>query len=242
VREEAQFEVIDLGAPVDVLWFHISRHADDPYQALGRIDYGQMLILINRSEYFQAGLIVRKGSFDSIKEAGLPAFHRSLLQVAPFLAERVEEITDWNQVKLLSVQINRLRHWYREGLLCIGDAAHAMSPAGGVGVNLAVQDAVATANILAQALREKRVTTDLLAKVQERREFPVRVVQTMQARVHNASLNFLGRPQKAQAPWQMRTFLHIPGLKRIMARFIGLGVRPEHVHSPIDKSCIRDTM
>ncbi|WP_158751492.1 FAD-dependent oxidoreductase [Acidobacterium sp. S8] len=242
VRDTAKFDVIDHGAPVDVLWFHISRHPDDPYHSLGNIDYGQMLILINREEYFQAGLIIRKGMFDQIKAAGIPAFRESLLQVSPFLGKRVEEIKDWDQVKLLSIQINRLRQWYRDGLLCIGDAAHAMSPAGGVGINLAVQDAVAAANILAQPLRQKAVTRDLLARVQERREFPVRVIQGMQARAHNASLNFLGKPEKAHAPWQMRAILNLPGLQRIMARVVGLGVRPEHIHSPLDKSAIRDTM
>jgi 2-polyprenyl-6-methoxyphenol hydroxylase-like FAD-dependent oxidoreductase len=242
VRDTAKFEVIDIGAPVDILWFHISRRADDPYQALGRIDYGQMLILINRCDYFQAGMIIRKGAFDAVKESGLPAFHNSLLLVAPFLKERAEEIKDWDQVKLLSIQINKLRNWYRTGLLCIGDAAHAMSPAFGVGVNFAIQDAVATANILAPPLRERRVTDALLAEVQERREFPVRVIQSLQAKVHNASLNFLGRPEKAHAPWQMRAIMRIPWLKRIMARVIGLGVRPEHIHSPLDKTVVRDSM
>jgi 2-polyprenyl-6-methoxyphenol hydroxylase-like FAD-dependent oxidoreductase len=242
VREAGGFEVIDIGAPVDVLWFRISRKADDPYQSLGRIDYGQMLILINRGDYFQAGLIIRKGAFDSVKSAGLPAFRDSLVRVAPFLSGRVEEIKDWDQVKLLSVQINRLRTWFRTGLLCIGDAAHAMSPAGGVGINLAIQDAVATANILAQALREKCVTNALLAQVQERREFPVRVIQSFQARAHNASLNFLGRPEKAKAPWQLRAFMRIPGLKRLLGRGIGLGLRPEHIYSPMEKAAVRDTM
>jgi 2-polyprenyl-6-methoxyphenol hydroxylase-like FAD-dependent oxidoreductase len=242
VRDASGLEVIDFGAPVDVLWFHISRKPDDLYQALGRIDYGEMLVLINREDYFQAGLIVRKGAFDSVKAAGLLAFRASLLQIAPFLGERVEEIKSWEQVKLLSVQINRLRHWHKPGSLCIGDAAHAMSPAGGVGINYAIQDAVAAANILAQALRESKVTNALLAKVQERREFPVRIVQSLQARVHNASLNFLGRPEKAKAPWQMRAFLRIPGLPWMMARGIGLGVRPEHIQTPLDKTVVRDTM
>lgn len=241
VRDAAKFEVMDFGVPVDVLWFHISRKADDSYQALGRIDYGQMLVLINRKEYFQAGLIVRKGTFDSVKAAGLPAFRESLLWIAPFLRDRVEEIKDWDQVKLLSIQINRLRQWYKPGLLCIGDAAHAMSPAGGVGINYALQDAVATANLLAGALRDHKVTDALLAKVQERREFPVRIVQSLQAKAHNASLNFLGRPVKAKAPWQMRAFFRIPGLERITARGIGLGVRPEHIHTQLDKTAIRDT-
>ena len=241
VRDAAKFEVMDLGVPVDVLWFHISRKADDSYQALGRIDYGEMLVLINREEYFQAGLIVRKAAFDSVKAAGLPVFRESLLRIAPFLGERVEEIKDWEQVKLLSIQINRLRQWYKPGLLCIGDAAHAMSPAGGVGINYAIQDAVATANLLAEALREHKVTDALLAQVQERREFPVRIVQSLQAKAHNASLNFLGRPLKAKAPWQMRAVFRIPGLERIMARGIGLGVRPEHIHTQLDKTAIRDT-
>jgi len=241
VRDAAKFEVMDFGVPVDVLWFHISRRADDSYQALGRIDYGEMLVLINREEYFQAGLIVRKGAFDSVKAAGLPAFRESLLRIAPFLGERVEEIKDWDQVKLLSIQINRLRQWYKPGLLCIGDAAHAMSPAGGVGINYAIQDAVATANLLTGALREHKVTEASLAKVQERREFPVRIVQSLQAKAHNASVNFLGRPVKAKAPWQMRAFFRIPGLERLMARGIGLGVRPEHIHTPLDKTAVRDT-
>jgi 2-polyprenyl-6-methoxyphenol hydroxylase-like FAD-dependent oxidoreductase len=241
VRDAAKFEVMDLGVPVDVLWFHISRKADDSYQALGRIDYGEMLVLINREEYFQAGLIVRKAAFDSVKAAGLPAFRESLLRIAPFLGERVEEVKGWEQVKLLSIQINRLRQWYKPGLLCIGDAAHAMSPAGGVGINYAIQDAVATANLLAEALREHKVTDALLAQVQERREFPVRIVQSLQAKAHNASLNFLGRPVKAKAPWQMRAVFRIPGLERIMARGIGLGVRPEHIHTQLDKTAVRDT-
>jgi 2-polyprenyl-6-methoxyphenol hydroxylase-like FAD-dependent oxidoreductase len=242
VRDAGRFEIIDLGAPVDVLWFRISRNVDDPYQALGRIDYGKMLILINRSEYFQAGLIIRKGDFDSVQRAGIPAFHNSLLQVAPFLGDRVREIKGWDQVKLLSVQINRLRKWHRQGLLCIGDAAHAMSPAGGVGINFAIQDAVATANILAQPLRERHVTEVVLANVQQRREFPVRVIQSVQARIHNASLNFLGPAKKAHAPWQLHAFMRIPGIRRILARGVGLGIRPEHIHSPVEKSVVRDTM
>jgi 2-polyprenyl-6-methoxyphenol hydroxylase-like FAD-dependent oxidoreductase len=247
VRDAAKVEVIDVGVPIDVLWFCISRRTDDPYQSLGRIDHGQMMILINRGDYFQAGLIIRKGAFDSVKEEGIPAFRNLLLLVAPFLRERVEEIKDWDQVKLLSVQINRLSKWYRTGLLCIGDAAHAMSPAGGVGINLAIQDAVAAANILAHPLHERRVTDALLARVQERREFPVRVIQSLQAKAHHASLNFLGRTGKAHAPWQMRAFLRIPGLQRILGRGVGLGIRPEHIHSAlektaVDKSAVRDSM
>lgn len=242
VREAGHFVVDDIGAPIDVLWFRISRKSGDSYQALGRIDYGQMLILINRGDYFQAGLIVRKGAFDTLKAAGLPAFRTTLTQVAPFLSDRVDEITGWEQVKLLPVQINRLRQWYKPGLLCIGDAAHAMSPAGGVGINLAIQDAIAAANILAEALRKRGVNEAVLAKVQQRREFPARVVQAWQATIHNASLNFLGKPVKARAPRLVRAALRMPALKRIMGRGVGLGIRPEHIHTPLDKTNIRARM
>lgn len=232
IRTAAKLPLEDIGVPIDVLWFCISRNPKDPYQALGRIDYGKMLILINRNEYYQAGMIVRKGTFDQIKSAGLPAFRDSLAQIAPFLKERTEEIKDWEQVKLLSVQINRLSRWHRPGLLCIGDAAHAMSPAGGVGINLAIQDAVATANLLAEPLRQGRATHELLAKVQQRREFPVRIIQAAQARVHKASLNFLGAPVKARAPWQLRAFVRVPGLQRVLGRAVGVGIRPEHIRTP----------
>jgi 2-polyprenyl-6-methoxyphenol hydroxylase-like FAD-dependent oxidoreductase len=236
VREASGLELIDIGVPIDVLWFRISRRPDDPYQALGRIDYGKMLILINRDDYFQAGLIIRKGTFEEVREAGLPAFHQSLLQIAPFLGGRVEEIKDWEQVKLLSVQINRLKQWHKPGLLCIGDAAHAMSPAGGVGINLAIQDAVAAANMLAGPLSQGNGTEPILAMIQQRREFPVRIIQAIQARIHHASLNFLGRPKKAHAPWQLRAFARIPGLQRMFGHWVGLGVRPEHIHTPVHGS------
>lgn len=239
VRTAANLPIEDIGVPIDVLWFRISRKAEDPYQALGRIDYGKMLILINRNDYYQAGLIVRKGTFDEVKAAGLPAFRASLAQIAPFLKERTEEIEDWEQVKLLSVQINRLRRWHRPGLLCIGDAAHAMSPAGGVGINLAIQDAVGAANLLAEPLREQRATDELLAKVQQRRELPVRIIQAAQARAHNASLNFLGGSTKVHAPWQLRAFVRIPGLQRILGRVVGGGIRPEHIRTPADSSAAK---
>lgn len=232
VRAAAGLPLDDIGVPIDVLWFRISRRPEDAWQALGRIDYGKMLILINRDEYFQAGLIIRKGSFAEVQAAGLPAFRASLVQIAPFLGDRTDEIRDWQQVKLLSVQINRLRRWYMPGLLCIGDAAHAMSPAGGVGINLAIQDAIAAANRLAQPLRERRVTAEILESVQRHRELPVRIVQAVQARIHNASLQFLGPMKKAHAPWQLRAFVRIPGLRRFLGRVVGLGIRPEHVRSP----------
>lgn len=229
VRKAAQLDLIEFGVPIDVLWFHISRRGNDPEQLLGNFNYGRALVLINRNEYFQAGLLVRKGSFEEIKAAGLDVFRKTLLQIAPFLGDRVDELKDWEQIKLLSVQLNRLRQWHLPGLLCIGDAAHAMSPAGGVGINLAIQDAVATANLLSDALRNRRVSDDLVAQVQKRREFPTRVTQRIQATVHRGFDRLFQNPGPAKPPWQLRLALHIPGLPRLLARAIGMGVRPEHI-------------
>jgi len=229
-RQAAHFEVIESGVPIDVLWFRISRNANDPEQVLGMVNYGKALILINRGDYFQSGFIIRKGSFDEMKRHGLDVFRRSILQIAPYLGDRVEELKDWDQIKLLTVQINRLRRWSRPGLLCIGDAAHAMSPAGGIGINLAIQDAVATANLLADALRERRLTDALLARVQRRREFPTRLTQAVQVNAHKGFEYVFRHPGRIHAPWQMRLAFRIPGVQRLIARFVGIGVRPEHVH------------
>lgn len=229
IRKAAQLELIEFGVPIDVLWFHISRRGNDPEQLLGNFNYGRALVLINRDRYFQAGLLIRKGSFEEIRTAGLDAFRQQLLQIAPYLGDRVAELKDWDQIKLLSVQLNRLRQWHLPGLLCIGDAAHAMSPAGGVGINLAIQDAVATANLLADALRERRVTEDVLAQVQHRREFPTRVTQRIQATAHKAFDRLFQNPGPAKPPWQLKLAVRIPGLQRFMARAVGMGVRPEHV-------------
>jgi 2-polyprenyl-6-methoxyphenol hydroxylase-like FAD-dependent oxidoreductase len=229
IRKAAQLELIEFGVPIDVLWFHISRHSNDPEQLLGNINYGRALVLINRSDYFQAGLLIRKGSFDEMKKSGLDAFRKTLLQIAPYLGDRVDELKDWDQIKLLSVQLNRLRKWHSPGLLCIGDAAHAMSPAGGVGINLAIQDAVATANLLSDALRERRATEDLLAQVQSRREFPTRVTQRVQAMAHKAFDRLFRNPGPAKPPWQLRLAIHVPGVQRLLARAVGMGVRPEHI-------------
>ncbi len=229
IREAAGFEVQEFGVPIDVLWFRISRVGNDPEQLFGNINYGKALILIPRGDYFQAGLIIRKGSFAEIQQRGLEEFREDIRRIAPYLGDRVNELHDWEQVKLLSVQINRLRRWYRPGLLCIGDAAHAMSPAGGIGINLAIQDAVATANILGAALREGRVTEALLAQVQERREFPTRVTQYVQTQAHKAFEAIFRNPGPARAPWQVKVGFNIPGVQHVMARFIGVGVRPEHI-------------
>lgn len=229
LREAAGFDVQEFGVPIDVLWFRISRLGNDPEQLFGNINYGKALILIPRDDYFQAGLIIRKGSFSEIQQRGLEAFREDIRRIAPYLGDRVNELHDWEQIKLLSVQINRLRRWYRPGLLCIGDAAHAMSPAGGIGINLAIQDAVAAANILAEPLRQGRVTELLLAQVQERREFPTRVTQAVQVQAHKAFEAIFRNPGPAHAPWQVKLGFNIPGVQHAIARFVGVGVRPEHV-------------
>jgi 2-polyprenyl-6-methoxyphenol hydroxylase-like FAD-dependent oxidoreductase len=228
-RQAAHFEVLEFGVPIDVLWFRISRQANDPQGGLGNINYGKMLVLINRGDYFQAGLIIRKGSFEEVKRAGMDGLQRAVAQVVPFLTDRVHELADWDQVKLLSVQINRLRQWHRPGLLCIGDAAHAMSPVGGVGINLAIQDAVAAANLLAQPLRERRLTDELVARVQQRREFPTRVTQRLQVTVHKRLDKLFQNSGRARAPWQLKVAVKIPGIQDAIGRLIGVGVRAEHI-------------
>jgi 2-polyprenyl-6-methoxyphenol hydroxylase-like FAD-dependent oxidoreductase len=229
IRNAARLEVLELGVPIDVLWFRISRKPGDPEQVLGNINYGKMLVLINRGDYFQAGLIVHKGSFDAIKAQGLEAFRNGIAEVVPFIGERVNELREWEQVKLLSVQINRLRQWHRPGLLCIGDAAHAMSPAGGVGINLAIQDAVAAANLLTAPLRERRLTEAVLARVQRRREFPTRITQRVQVSLHNGLENVFQSNAPARAPWALKIAVNIPGVQHLVARVVGVGVRPEHI-------------
>jgi 2-polyprenyl-6-methoxyphenol hydroxylase-like FAD-dependent oxidoreductase len=228
-RTAAHLDVIEAGVPIDVLWFRISRSDDDPDELFGNVNYGRALILINRGNYFQSGLIIRKGSFDEIKREGLEAFRRGLVRIAPWLGGRVEELQDWDQIKLLTVQINRLRQWYAPGLICIGDAAHAMSPAGGVGINLAIQDAVAAGNILSAPLGERRVTESDLARVQARREFPTWVTQLVQVNAHHAFEYIFQHPGPIEAPWQFKAVTHIPGLPHVLGRVIGMGVRPEHV-------------
>ncbi len=229
IREAARLEVMESGVPIDVLWFRISRKPSDPDQLFGNINYGKALILINRGDYFQSGLIIRKGSFEQMKKRGLDSFRKRIVEIAPYLMDRVQELDDWDQVKLLSVQINRLRQWHRPGLLCIGDAAHAMSPAGGVGINLAIQDAVAAANLLARPLLERRVSEDLLAQVQERREFPTRATQFMQVQAHKGFEYIFAHPGPIKAPWQLKVVSRIPGIQHVTGRFVGIGVRPEHI-------------
>ena len=231
VRDRAGFEVRDFGVPIDVLWMRISKRADDPEQTLGFFQHGKLLVLLDRSDYWQCGVVIPKGDFEQIKGRGLPVFHEEIVSIVAFLRERVAELDDWSKIKLLTVQINRLRDWCRDGLLCIGDAAHAMSPAGGVGINLAIQDAVATANLLAEKLRRGVVTVGDLGEVQRRREWPTRLIQRMQVFIHR---RITGRPSpgKSSLPFVVRLLRDFPALRQLPARFIGIGPRPEHVQSP----------
>jgi 2-polyprenyl-6-methoxyphenol hydroxylase-like FAD-dependent oxidoreductase len=231
-RSAAGLEVVEHGVPIDVLWFRISRRPDDPAGLLGNVNHGRALILINRSDYFQAGELIEKGSFDAIKARGLEAFRDGILQVAPYLGDRVNELQDWDQIKILTVQINRLERWYVPGLLCIGDAAHAMSPAGGVGINLAIQDAIAAARLLAEPLEQGFVSEKTLAAVQRRREFPTRVTQSIQLIAHRGMGRLFLHPGPIRPPWQLRAVTSIPGVQRLVGRVIGLGARPEHVREP----------
>ena len=228
-RKAAGLEVVEHGVPIDVLWFRISRTPGDSAQVLGNVNYGKALILINRSDYFQAGLIIAKGSYDEIKARGIDALRADIRQIAPYLGERVNELHDWEQIKILTVQINRLQRWYRPGLLCIGDAAHAMSPAGGVGINLAIQDAVAAANILTGPLQARCVPVAALAAVQKRRDFPTRVTQAIQLFAHRGFARVFENPGPIRAPWQLKAAMKIPGIHRAVGYAVGIGARPEHV-------------
>ena len=233
VRIGAGFAVNRLGAPIDVLWFRLSRRPGDPGETLGRFEAGHIFIMLNRGEHWQCAFVIPKGTLDRLKGEGLAAFRASVAQLAPAVADRVKEIADWDKVKLLTVQVDRLPTWYRRGLLCIGDAAHAMSPIGGVGINLAIQDAVAAANILAAPLREGRLTVDHLAQVQKRRELPTRLTQRFQIVVQNRIIaRVLSEKRAFTAPLAVRLLKHIPLLRRIPARLVGIGVRPEHVRTP----------
>jgi 2-polyprenyl-6-methoxyphenol hydroxylase-like FAD-dependent oxidoreductase len=233
LRAAAGLPVEELGAPIDVLWFRMPRGPDDPAQSMGRFAAGGIFVMIDRGDYWQCGLVIAKGGYDLVRAAGLPALHDKISRLAPFLADRVAEIKGWEQVKLLTVQVDRLTRWHQPGFLCIGDAAHAMSPIGGVGINLAIQDAVAAANRLAVPLRESRVTEADLEAVQRRRMFPTRVTQRLQLTMQNRIIAPLLRATEDPKPsLGLRIMAAVPLFRQIPARVIGLGVRPEHVQTP----------
>jgi len=235
VREKAGLEVEVLGAPIDVLWMRISRRAEtDPRQTGVRVDRGTLFVTLDRGDYWQCAYVIPKGGIDEVRRQGIEHFRQLIVQIAPYFADRVHELRDWEDVKLLSVAVDRLKRWYRDGLLCIGDAAHAMSPVGGIGINLAIQDAVAAANILAPAFLHGKIPTKRLKAVQDRRMFPTRATQRLQILVQNRvlapALNS-GRPIRS-LPWPLKLLNSWPVLRRIPARIVGIGFRAEHVETP----------
>ena len=231
IRESAGLKVEDLGAPMDVFWFHLARLPSDTTESTGRFDRGQISVMINRDTYWQCGFVIPKGSSETMRAKGLEAFRAAVAAALPIARDgRAEELKSWDDIKLLTVTVDRLKTWHRSGLLMIGDAAHAMSPVGGIGINLAIQDAVAAANILSRPLRAGTLTDADLAAVQARRLWPTRMTQNLQIALQR---NVIGKALNAdkpfRAPWILRTMLSLPGLRTIPTRLIGLGVRPEHV-------------
>jgi 2-polyprenyl-6-methoxyphenol hydroxylase-like FAD-dependent oxidoreductase len=228
-RDAGHLPVNDEGVPVDVLWLKLARQPSDPENALGYINYGRLIILINRNDYFQVGYIIAKGTFPQIQQAGILAFQQSIERIVPFLAGRTTEIDSWDKVKLLTIQVNRLQEWSSPGLLCIGDAAHAMSPVGGIGINIALQDAVATANILTEALLSNSLTQHHLRQVQDYREAAVRNTQRVQVFAHRILDRVLRDPGPIKPPLALRILTHIPGFQNLPARFVGVGLQPQHI-------------
>jgi 2-polyprenyl-6-methoxyphenol hydroxylase-like FAD-dependent oxidoreductase len=230
IRERAGLPVIHLGAPMDVLWMRLSRCSSDPGQTFGYVDRGHLLVLLNREDYWQCAFVIPKDAADEIRQRGLPAFREEIVRIVPFLRDRVEELRDWKDLSLLTVAVDRLTNWSRPGLLCIGDAAHAMSPIGGVGINLAIQDAVAAANILGLAFRRGTPTDHELRAVQNRRMFPTRATQRLQLMIQNNVIRrVLGSTKPIALPWFFKLFQRFPYLRRIPARLVGIGFRPEHI-------------
>jgi 2-polyprenyl-6-methoxyphenol hydroxylase-like FAD-dependent oxidoreductase len=234
VRDKAGLKVKDFGAPIDVLWFRLSRSSEDPFATMGRFDAGRIFIMINRGEYWQCGYVIPKGRFEEMRRQGFETFRNEIKRLAPFAREIVGDLWTWDDVKLLTVRVDRLLEWYRPGLLCIGDAAHAMSPVGGVGINLAIQDAVAAGNLLFEPLLEGHVTVSHLRRIQRRRELPTRVTQWLQVAVQRRIIaRVLDETAPLKPPLTARLLARFPSLRRIPARLVGLGIRPEHVNPEI---------
>jgi 2-polyprenyl-6-methoxyphenol hydroxylase-like FAD-dependent oxidoreductase len=234
IRALAGFAVDDLGAPMDVLWMRLTKHAGETTQRLGTIRTGHFLVMLDRGDYWQCAYLIRKGGFDELKAQGIGALRRALVETVPELGDRVAELDDWSKVSMLEVRVDRLEHWHRPGLLCIGDAAHAMSPIGGIGINLAIQDAVATANLLASPLRQGATPSESdLARIQDRRMFPTKVTQAFQLFVQDRAVDpLLQGAEITRPPLAARLLEEFPPLRRLPARLIGVGVRPEHVQTP----------
>jgi 2-polyprenyl-6-methoxyphenol hydroxylase-like FAD-dependent oxidoreductase len=238
IREAAGLRVRELGAPIDVLWMRIGKRPSDPPGVVGRIGTGHFMAMLDRRTYWQCAYVIRKGGSDMLRERGLEAFRADVVALAPFLADCIDaELPTWDDMKLLGVTVDRLEQWWKPGLLCIGDAAHAMSPIGGVGINLAVQDAVAAANILAPSLASPDTSADaitpLLARVQRRRLFPARVTQAVQVAIQNRIFDpLLDSSRPPQVPTVVKLLNRFPALRVLPAYAVGVGVRPEHVHSP----------
>jgi len=230
-REAACLPIVERGVPIDVLWFRLARLPSDPEAGLGYVNYGRLAVLINRIDYFQVAYLIAKGGFDQIRQDGLDKFHESLERVVPFLAGRTGEVDSWDKVKLLSVQVNHLDRWSLPGLLCIGDAAHAMSPVGGIGINIAIQDAVAAANMLTGPLRAGALTSEHLAQIQRYREGAVRKTQRVQIYAHRMVNRVLQNPGPIKPPLLLRILTSLPGFSRIPARFVGMGLQPEHIQT-----------
>jgi 2-polyprenyl-6-methoxyphenol hydroxylase-like FAD-dependent oxidoreductase len=230
VREKARLQAREFGAPMDVLWFRIRRTAEDPAVTMGRFDAGRIFIALNRGDYWQCGYVIAKGQFEEMRRQDFDTFRAAIVKLAPYLQDSIHQLRGWDDVKLLTVRVNRLDEWFRPGLLCIGDAAHAMSPVGGVGINLAIQDAVAAANVLFKPLLERQVTMADLGRIQTRRELPTRVTQRLQLAVQDRIIaRVLTDTQPLKSPLAVRLLARYPFLRRIPARIIGLGIRPEHV-------------
>jgi 2-polyprenyl-6-methoxyphenol hydroxylase-like FAD-dependent oxidoreductase len=235
VRERAGLTIETFGAPIDVLWMRLARREADRAETLGIIRSGRVFVMLNRGDYWQCAFVIPKGGHDALKERGLEAFRADIAAIVPFLRDRVGELRTWDDIKLLTVLVDRLRQWYAPGLLCIGDAAHAMSPIGGVGINLAVQDAVAAANLLYRPLLNGAVSVDDLAAVQRRRLFPTRMTQGAQVAIQkNVMVPVLGlqSDRRIALPFPVKMLQRFPALRRIPARLVGIGVRPEHVRTP----------